>query len=187
MMTLLLDTHTNEIVIVLYENDQILIEKEVSVVYNHSIDTIPTLVETLEKVNKDIHDLTEIIIVNGPGSFTGVRIGVTIAKTLAYTLNIPIKVMSSLLIKAVSTNHQGNINIGEEEKNGLFYATFTKDNELIGDYEYYSNNESKNLKNDYVKDILIDYLKVYEYAQTIKPTNPHAVNPLYVKKIGVQK
>ncbi len=186
-MTLLIDTHTNKIITVIYENNQILITKEVNTINNHSNNTMPTLVDTLTTINKDIHDLTEIIVINGPGSFTGCRIGVTIAKTLAYTLNIPIKVMSSLLTKAVSIEHLNNVNIGELEKNGIFLATFDKDNKLVNDYKYYSQKELKDLKIDYLIDIKIDYLKVYEYAKKLESLNPHAVNPLYVKKIGVQK
>ena len=45
-------------------------------------------------------DLTKIVVAKGPGSYTGVRIGVTIAKTLAWTLNIPLVGISSLEILA---------------------------------------------------------------------------------------
>jgi tRNA threonylcarbamoyladenosine biosynthesis protein TsaB len=41
-------------------------------------------------------DLTKIVVAKGPGSYTGVRIGVTIAKTLAWTLKIPLVGISSL-------------------------------------------------------------------------------------------
>ena len=57
----------------------------------------------------DEQKLDEIIVVNGPGSFTGVRLGVTIAKTLAYTLNIPIKTISSLEVSSISNNAQKSI------------------------------------------------------------------------------
>ena len=45
-------------------------------------------------------DIEKIVVAKGPGSYTGVRIGVTIAKTLAWTLNIPLVGISSLEVLA---------------------------------------------------------------------------------------
>ena len=44
----------------------------------------------LNSASKSYKDLTKIIVINGPGSFTGVRTGVTVAKVLALSLNIPV-------------------------------------------------------------------------------------------------
>ena len=49
-------------------------------------------------------EIDKIILVNGPGSFTGVRIGITIAKTMAWSLSIPIIVISSLKAMAMSSS-----------------------------------------------------------------------------------
>ncbi len=46
--------------------------------------------ETLASHNKKLPDLNGIVCFKGPGSFTGLRIGLTVANTLAYSLNIPI-------------------------------------------------------------------------------------------------
>ena len=43
-----------------------------------------------------MQELTGVIVAKGPGSYTGLRIGVTVAKTLAKTLHIPLKAVSSL-------------------------------------------------------------------------------------------
>lgn len=185
-MTLYIDTHDVKIILILFKNDEILAIKEIASKFDHSVTTMPLLVELLDKANVDIHDLTEIIVVNGPGSFTGVRIGVTIAKTLAYALQIPIKTMSSLLIKAVSFSHE-EITIVEREKNGVFLGTYNPENELIGEYEYRNNKEYIEDVNTSKEEVEIDYNKVITFAKNITPTPVHAVNPLYVKKIEVQK
>ena len=61
---------------------------------------IQTLMKDCERVPAD---LTKIVVAKGPGSYTGVRIGVTIAKTLAWTLKIPLVGISSLEILASGT------------------------------------------------------------------------------------
>ncbi len=185
MYTLYLDTHSNAINIVLYQDDTLLIKKEIVTEQNQSTTTIPVLIEVLETAKIDITRLKEIIVVNGPGSFTGIRIGVTIAKTLAYTLNIPIKTLTSLEIKAVSIDHD-IVRIIEREKNGVFLGTFDAQNQRIGDYTYLKTSEYQ--KEDMDKeDIQMDYEKIKKYTNSLKPLNPHQVNPLYVKKIEVQK
>lgn len=48
------------------------------------------LAELLEKNGKALQDITGIVAFKGPGSFTGLRIGITVANALAYSLNVPI-------------------------------------------------------------------------------------------------
>ena len=49
-----------------------------------------SLLKFLEEKTGDLHDISGIGIMKGPGSFTGLRIGLTVANTLADSLNIPI-------------------------------------------------------------------------------------------------
>ncbi len=46
--------------------------------------------ELLKAENKNWKDISGIVCYKGPGSFTGLRIGLTVANTLAYSLNVPI-------------------------------------------------------------------------------------------------
>lgn len=48
------------------------------------------IVETLGGHGMDLHEITAIGVYRGPGGFTGLRIGLTVANTLAESLNIPI-------------------------------------------------------------------------------------------------
>lgn len=57
---------------------------------SQSSDLLPKIQETLEKNKIRLTDLTGILVSRGPGSFTGIRIGVTTANTLAWSLNIPV-------------------------------------------------------------------------------------------------
>lgn len=68
---------------------------------------ISALRELTTKLNLDLHDLTAIAVVNGPGSFTGVRVGVSAAKGLAEGLDVPVVAISrlSVLAEAAHLDH----------------------------------------------------------------------------------
>ncbi|MGH7196785.1 MAG: tRNA (adenosine(37)-N6)-threonylcarbamoyltransferase complex dimerization subunit type 1 TsaB [Candidatus Saccharimonadales bacterium] len=51
---------------------------------------LATIRDELNAADADWEKLTGIVVFEGPGSFTGLRIGITVANTLSYSLNIPI-------------------------------------------------------------------------------------------------
>ena len=51
---------------------------------------LPFIEEILNKEGKEIKDVTEIEVNTGPGSFTGLRVGVSVANTLGWALGIPV-------------------------------------------------------------------------------------------------
>ena len=143
--------------------------------------------EILKNNNINTNYLNEIIVINGPGSFTGVRIGVTIAKTLAYTLDIPIKALTSLEAYAVSIESKINKLVAISDLKGKYIGYFSKDNEILTDYIYLSNKEYDNYIKDKEKYILkdnkLDLEKIYLYLKNKDSINPHLVNPIYIKGI----
>ena len=62
--------------------------------------TLSVIDDMLNRLSISKRDIERIVCVNGPGSFTGLRIGVTIAKVWAYSLNIDIVGVSSLYVLA---------------------------------------------------------------------------------------
>ena len=192
MYSLFLDTHDKNIIEVLYK-DGTVFDKEIRLSErNHSDYTIPMLNTMLTRNNLKVQDLNEILVVNGPGSFTGVRIGVTIAKTLAFTLNIPIKTMTSLECMAVSVNNKDKkIPIIRDIK-GVFGQLYNLNK--ISEPFYKSNQEfeeykkENNISNDEIIDnIEYDYIEIFNYFKNVKETNPHQVNPIYIKVIEALK
>lgn len=67
---------------------------------NHSVRLMPAVEQLMQEVDMSPKDLDRVIVATGPGSYTGVRIGVSIAKTLAWSLEIPIVGVSSLEVLA---------------------------------------------------------------------------------------
>ena len=180
MTTLLIDTHLNDILIFLLKDGAIVDKKEVINKKNNNEVLFPTIKEVIDGKN-----ITDVIVVNGPGSFTSVRLGITIAKTLAYTLNIPIKTITSLEVTAISNNKS---KVGISDGNGCYLGEFDENYNTIKDYTYVNNSEFINMENkdDYNLDYKIDAKKVYDFLLNRRPTNAHDVNPIYIKKIGVE-
>lgn len=100
MTILAIDTSNNALGVALLDDDKVLGEYITNLKKNHSIRIMPAIQTLMKDCGKDPADLTKIVVAKGPGSYTGVRIGVTIAKTMAWSLNIPLVGISSLEILA---------------------------------------------------------------------------------------
>ena len=85
--SLFIDTHDDCLRIALYRNEEIVNKIIQANEQSHSTLTMPSIEKILKEENITVQNLKEIFVVNGPGSFTGVRIAVTIAKTFAFTLS----------------------------------------------------------------------------------------------------
>ena len=72
---------------------------------NHSVRLMPAISELMKEVGIAPAELEKIVVARGPGSYTGVRIGVTTAKSLAWSLQIPIVGVSSLEVLAQNGRH----------------------------------------------------------------------------------
>lgn len=189
MYSLFIDTHDTKVVFVLYKDQKELIVKEIESNMRHSEIAMPSLIAILEDNGLKSTDLNEIIVNIGPGSFTGVRIGVVIAKTMAYLLGIPIKTINTLEVMAFS-----NIDIipgiyVSNEKNGFFVAEFSSNGMKEEDIKYYSleEYEKKFADKQIFNNIKINYENVYNHMKNKDIINPHLVNPLYVKQIEALK
>lgn len=180
MKTLYIDTH-KDIHIALLDGDKILKEKKIIEKKENSIFLMNTIIDVIDNYTYD-----EIIVVNGPGSFTGVRLGITIAKTLAYTQNIPIKSVSYLEVISSCVNNEKKI-VGFSDKNGYFIGEFDSDNNKIKEFYYVDNKKFENIKTDVTIKYDFDFKSILSYVKKLKNLNPHSVNPIYVKKIEVEK
>ncbi|MFS0836655.1 tRNA (adenosine(37)-N6)-threonylcarbamoyltransferase complex dimerization subunit type 1 TsaB [Paenibacillus sp. 1P03SA] len=93
---LALDTSTASLAVALLRDGCLAGEKHTIVERNHSIHLMPHLQELLASRGIQPKDLAAVVAGQGPGSYTGVRIAVTAAKTFAWSLGIPAAAVSSL-------------------------------------------------------------------------------------------
>lgn len=109
MNYLLIDTSNQPLSVAIMDNDTLLAEINNDKKVNHSVQLMPAIVSVLEEANLTKQDIDSIIVAEGPGSYTGLRIGVTVAKTLAYALNTSLYGVSSLAALAATASQQDQL------------------------------------------------------------------------------
>ncbi|MCK1994889.1 tRNA (adenosine(37)-N6)-threonylcarbamoyltransferase complex dimerization subunit type 1 TsaB [Peribacillus muralis] len=105
MKVLAIDTSNFTLGVALVDGSQVIGEYTTNLKKNHSVRVMPAIETLLKACDTAPKELTKIVVAQGPGSYTGVRIGVTIAKTLAWTLQIPLSGVSSLEVLAANGRH----------------------------------------------------------------------------------
>ncbi len=96
-MILAIDTSTDMSSIAIYKPAQgVLVEQSWLCGREQTTQLLPNTQRAMSLVGVGVRDLTGVAVATGPGSFSGVRIGITVAKTLAYALQVPLWGVPSL-------------------------------------------------------------------------------------------
>ncbi|PKR82683.1 tRNA (adenosine(37)-N6)-threonylcarbamoyltransferase complex dimerization subunit type 1 TsaB [Heyndrickxia camelliae] len=139
MKILAIDTSNQVLGIALLEEGKVIGEYITNLKKNHSIRVMPAIEHLLHDCGTMPKDLEKIVVAKGPGSYTGVRIGVTIAKSMAWSLNIPIVGVSSLALMAgIGRYFDGYLSPLFDARRGQLYT---------GLYRYH-NNKLETVKKD---------------------------------------
>ena len=146
---------------------------------------MPVLDEAFKKSELKPKDIDKIFVVTGPGSFTGIRVGLTVAKVMAYSLNIPIIPISSLEVMASGNGGTALINARrgyvfagsyDSNLNSLYHDSYVLMNDhLLKPYVSYDSFDFETIKPN------IDILKVVKKHVNDKDVNPHLIKPNYLK------
>ena len=100
MNILAIDTSNQLLGVALLKDNQVIGEVVTNLAKNHSVRLMPAIEKLMNEVDMTPDQLNKIVVAKGPGSYTGVRIGITTAKSLAWALNIPVVGISSLEVLA---------------------------------------------------------------------------------------
>lgn len=206
MICLFFDTSSDLLKVSLIKDNKIIFDKELHTKNDHSSYLVPTIDEAFKNNNIDFKELDEIIVGNGPGSFTGTRISIAVAKTYAFSFNVPVYMISSL--EELIYDNDGYdfyVPIIEEKKENLYFSIFDKDKKRVMDDTYSSTEYMyKKLEELDGKILLISLSdKKYEKYDTVKASinalnimknidvnnekvNPHLLKPNYIKKIEAE-
>lgn len=134
MLTLAISTSSKVCSVALLENDKPIKELNIDNQKTHSENLLPLIDELFKSTNKDVSELNLIACDVGPGSFTGIRIGISTTKAIAEVNQIPVVACTSL--EALSYNTQGNIicSLIDARNNQVYCGIFDKEHNLIKDY-----------------------------------------------------
>ena len=99
-MLLAIDTSTDTASLALAEDKTVLAELTWRSKQNHTTQLLPNLNQLFKLTETNAKSLTAVIVAQGPGSFNGLRVGVSAAKGLAFSLGIPIVGVNSLEVAA---------------------------------------------------------------------------------------
>src|SRR5690625_5734494 len=96
MNVLAIDTSTHLMAVALVTNGQVGRKLTTNLTKNHSVRLMLAISKLMAEVEMSPKQLHKIVVGKGPGSYTGVRIGLTTAKSMAWALNIPVVGISSI-------------------------------------------------------------------------------------------
>ncbi len=205
MKTLYIDTSSNYLYTAVVSNDQLLGQLKIKLDKELSIFTLPKIKELLETVSLEPNEIDQIMVVDGPGSFTGIRIGMTIAKTYAWALNKKLITISSL--EAMSVSEKGYdflVPVIDARRDYVYCGIYDKENKVVlhnahrkieelqkeldripGEYMIITNQELNLIgkKVSYDPD-LFKIVQTYKHRTGI---NPHLAEPNYLKKTEAEE
>ena len=190
MTYLFIDTCNSFIVSIIKNNEIIYINKDSSNT-DTSSKVMPIIDEAFKSTNLDISNIDKIFVVNGPGSFTGIRVGVTIAKTISYCLNIPLIKLSELELLATTPTDNYNVPIIDARRGYVFGAIYDKDLNIYYNESHILFDELKTkLPSEYnIVDKYddIDLIKLIKKHENDNPINPHELKPNYLKNTEAEE
>ena len=99
-MQLAIDTATDTASLALIQDGKVLAESTWCCEQSHTTQLLPHLTDLLNRSKLSLQSINCIIVVKGPGSFNGLRVGISTAKGLAFSLGIPIIGISALELEA---------------------------------------------------------------------------------------
>lgn len=202
MISLLIDTCTKNVCIALF-NDKTLLDK---IVHSNQIDLSSNFMvlisNILDKNNIKIEDVDRFFVAVGPGSFTGIRIGVTCTKVMAWALKKEVIPFSSLeLLAAVDSNTDYIVPLIDARRGYVFAGIYNNQLNCIMNDDYIELDDLLekietgksvtyiSLDNFDLKTSLPEYNvnKIVEKHYDDTPVNPHSLNPNYLKKTEAEE
>lgn len=194
MNYLFIDTSSTNVVVAIVKDTNIVSCFNKKVDLDLSVNILPIISKIFDESKMVPNDIDTIFVVNGPGSFTGIRIGVTIAKTYAWSLKKKIIPISSLeFIATTRVNEEYIIPLIDARRGYVYAGIYDSKLNIKNNDEYISLEEltKKAPKNSiYVSydDVNIDHIKpnvdVVRLIQkhiNDKDINAHILNPNYLK------
>lgn len=201
MISLFLNTSSRYLNIAILKDNKVINEKNLELEKDLSALALFEIEKLFKETQLKPNDIDEIYCVDGPGSFTGLRVGITIAKVYAWSLNKKLYKVSSLYTMATSINNDYIIPLIDARRGYVFAGIYDKDyNQVLKD-QYISlenlKNIVKNLEGQYTYVTLDDFdFQTQKYIPNLNNTfkyiekeevDPYTFIPNYLKKTETEE
>lgn len=194
MISLFVDTALSYIRIALFRDDKLIdfinekCDKNMSSLFDVRVKQL------FDRNNIALSDVDKIYTVTGPGSFTGIRVGMTFSKILAFSLNKMITPISELQVLASTNVDSGFIAPIIDARRGYVYAgvynsnmvPIVNDRYILLDDFLRKNINIKYVSYDHFEHIstitpMIDFQKIIDYNKHVKQIEHQVLTPNYLK------
>lgn len=189
MTYLFIDTSANNLIISIIKN------MEMIYCFNEKNDKtlsgkiMPVIDEAFSKTNLKPTDIDKIFVVTGPGSFTGIRVGLTVAKVMSWGLNIPLIPLSELELLATIGKSDLIIPVIDARRGYVYGGVYDNNLNVIRPDEHILQSELLASYDNYelIEDGNVDIVKLIKKHESDTPVNPHELKPNYLKRTEAEE
>lgn len=187
---LIIDSATKDLFVALYEGESNLCDYFQRGNNDHSVVLMPQIEKMMNDNRWKVKDIDEIIIGIGPGSYTGLRVGVVIAKMFGWNNDIPVRTISSLAMLASSSDIQYVIPEIDARRGNSFLGLYENSQsglKLVCAEELVNLNEYVDLKRKEYENIEVvsvgkpNIIKILNSDLLETVEDIHSLNPNYLR------
>lgn len=211
MKLLAMDTSSQALAVALLQDGNLVAEVTLNVKKNHSISLMPAIDFLVESVGWKPADLERIVVAEGPGSYTGLRVAVATAKTLAYALKIDLVGVSSLYALAATYKQDGLVVPLMDARRNNVYAGFYENGiavqpdahmafvdvltqvesaekvTFVGEVANFRAQIEESLPHATIVESLPSAFELGKYGQDLPAVNVDAFVPQYLKRVEAEE
>lgn len=211
MKILAFDTSSKALSVAVLDGKNLLADVTVNIKKNHSITLMPAIDFLMRSVDLQPSDLDRIVVAQGPGSYTGLRVAVATAKTLAYTLNIELVGVSSLYALAAAADFDGLVVPIMDARRNNVYAGFYKNGQsvkadqhmsftavleavkaetkvmFVGEVDNFRDQIEEALPQAVILPVLPSAYAIGKYGQSLEPADVDSFVPNYLKRVEAEE
>lgn len=212
MNILAFDTSNKALSVAILEDQELVAETTLNVKKNHSVSLMPHIEFLMDSIEIAPGDLDRIVVAEGPGSYTGLRVAVATAKMLAYSLAIELVGVSSLYALAAPAMQKDALIIPLiDARRRNVYAGFYQNNQsarpdqhiaisellasldpskkicFVGEVEAFAEEIAETLPDAKIQATLPSAYQIGKVGQMMVPVDVDAFVPEYLKKVEAEE
>jgi tRNA threonylcarbamoyladenosine biosynthesis protein TsaB len=140
-LILIIDSAFEQCIVALSNNEEVIAHEESIVQKDHASFLQPAIKKVCDTASLNLSAIDAIAVVNGPGSYTGLRVGLASAKGIAYVLNKPLLLLNALDILAFTLQKNSSLDKGvlfcpmiDARRMEVFTALYNSELKLLKEY-----------------------------------------------------